>query len=230
MPFFFSTTDLILLVPAMLFALWAQYKVRNTYAKYSEVRSRRGTTGAQVAEDLLSSNGISGVGIHTSEGMLSDYYDPTKKEVRLSEENYNSTSIAALSVAAHEVGHAIQHKMAYGPLNFRTSLFPVANIGSTLAMPLFFIGFLARLPWLIDVGIIFFAGAVLFQVITLPVEFDASRRALQQLQARGFLAPDEITAAKKVLTAAALTYVAAAAVAVLHLVRLLLLRESSDES
>jgi hypothetical protein len=231
MPFlpFFSMTDLLLLVPAMLFALWAQFKVRSTYNKYSQVMSRRGTSGAQVAADLLRLNGIGGVNIDRSEGMLSDYYDPTKKEVRLSEDNYHSTSIAALSVAAHEVGHAIQHKLAYAPLNFRTSLFPVANIGSTLAMPLFFIGFLFKFPFLVDVGIVFFAGAVLFQVVTLPVEFDASRRALQQLQSRGFLAQDEIKAARKVLTAAALTYVAAAAVAVLHLVRLLLIREGSDE-
>jgi hypothetical protein len=231
MPFlsFFSMTDLILLVPAMLFALWAQFKVRRTYEKYSQVPSRRGANGAQVAADLLRLNGIGGVSIDRSEGMLSDYYDPTKKEVRLSEDNYHSTSIAALSVAAHEVGHAIQHKQVYAPLNFRTTLFPVANIGSTLAMPMFLIGFLFRFPLLVDLGIILFAGAVLFQVVTLPVEFDASRRALQQLQSRGFLAADEIKSAKKVLTAAALTYVAAAAVAVLHLVRLLLIREGSDE-
>jgi len=224
MPFFFSTSDLLLLVPAILFALWAQFKVKSTYAKYSQVRSRHGRTGAQVASELLSRNAIGGVQIGQAEGVLSDYYDPTKKEVRLSEENYGSDSIAALSVAAHEVGHAIQHKLAYGPLSFRTSLFPVANIGSTLAFPLLIFGFIVRMPFLIDLGIVLFSAAVLFQIVTLPVEFDASRRALQQLQGGGFLASDEIKAARKVLTAAALTYVAAAAVSVLHLVRLLLIR------
>jgi hypothetical protein len=224
----FSTMDLVLLVPAMLFALWAQWKVKSTYNKFSEVRSRYGRSGAQVAASLLNRNGIGGVNIDRSEGMLSDYYDPTKKEVRLSEHNYDGDSIAALSVAAHEVGHAIQHKMAYAPLNFRTGLFPVANIGSTLAMPLAILGIFMSMPLLLNIGIVLFAGAVLFQLVTLPVEFDASRRALAQLQSGGYLAADEIGMAKKVLTAAALTYVAAAAVSVIHLIRLLLLRQSDE--
>ena len=225
MPFFFSTMDLVLLVPAILFSLWAQWKVKSTYEKYSKVRSQLGWTGRQVASELLSRNAISGVNVERSQGVLSDYYDPTKKEVRLSEGNYDHDSIAALSVAAHEVGHAIQHKIAYAPLNFRTRLFPVANIGSTLAMPLAFLGIFMRMPFLLDIGIVLFAGAVVFQLITLPVEFDASSRALKNLKAGGFLGPDEMTAARKVLTAAALTYVAATAVAVIHLVRLLLIRD-----
>lgn len=228
MPFMFSTMDLILLVPAMLFALWAQWKVKSTYNKFSQVRSRYGRSGAEVAASLLNRNGVGGVSIGRAEGMLSDYYDPTKKEVRLSEHNYDGDSIAALSVAAHEVGHAIQHKTAYGPLGFRTTLFPVANIGSMLAMPLAIAGLFMGLPFLLNIGIVLFAGAVLFQIVTLPVEFDASRRALVQLQNGGYLAADEIAMAKKVLTAAALTYVAAAAVAVLNLVRLLLLRQSNE--
>ncbi len=228
MPFFFSTMDLVLLVPAMLFALWAQWKVKSTYNKFSEVRSRYGRSGAEVAASLLNRNGIGGVNIGRAEGLLSDYYDPTRKEVRLSEHNYDGNSIAALSVAAHEVGHAIQHKLAYGPLNFRTTLFPVANIGSSLAMPLALLGIFMRMPMLLDIGIVLFSGAVLFQLVTLPVEFDASRRALAQLQSGGYLASDEIGMAKKVLTAAALTYVAAAAVAVIHLVRLVMLRQGDE--
>ncbi len=228
MPFFFSTMDLVLLVPAMLFALWAQWKVKSTYSKFSEVRSRYGRSGAEVAASLLNRNGIGGVNIGRAEGLLSDYYDPTRKEVRLSEHNHDGNSIAALSVAAHEVGHAIQHKLAYGPLNFRTTLFPVANIGSSLAMPLALIGIFMRMPMLLDIGIVLFSGAVLFQLVTLPVEFDASRRALAQLQSGGYLASDEIGMAKKVLTAAALTYVAAAAVSVVHLVRLVMLRQGDE--
>jgi hypothetical protein len=230
MSFFgFSSWDLILLLPAMAFSLWAQFKVKSAYAKYSQLASRRGTTGARVAQDLLNVNAIGGVSVTMGEGFLGDHYDPIKKVVSLSPDNYESKSIAALAVAAHEVGHAIQHKHAYAPLNFRTSLFPVANIGSTLAFPLLLAGMFFRMPLLLDVGIVFFGAAVLFQLVTLPVEFDASRRALAQLKSGGYLASDEIGAAKKVLTAAALTYVAATAVAVLQLARLLLLREASDE-
>lgn len=227
--FGFSSWDLILLLPAIAFSLWAQFRVKSTFAKFSQMASRRGTSGARVAQDLLHRNAVGGVGVAMSEGFLGDHYDPIKKTVSLSPDNYHSNSIAALAVAAHEVGHAIQHKQAYAPLNFRTSLFPVANIGSSLAFPLLLIGMFMRLPFLIDVGIIFFSAAVLFQLVTLPVEFDASRRALGQLQSGGFLAADEIGSAKKVLTAAALTYVAATAVAVLQLLRLLILRNASDE-
>ncbi len=230
MPFFgFSSWDLMLLLPAMAFSLWAQFRVKSTFAKYSQVASRRGTNGARIAQDLLSMNAVGGVNVAQGEGFLGDHYDPTKKVVSLSPDNYSGSSIAALAVAAHEVGHAIQHKVAYAPLNFRTSLFPAANIGSTLAFPLLLIGMFMRIPFLIDVGIVFFSAAVIFQLVTLPVEFDASRRALLQLKSGGFLAADEIGAAKKVLTAAALTYVAATAVAVAELIRLLILRNASEE-
>jgi hypothetical protein len=230
MPFFgFSSWDLILLLPAMAFSLWAQFKVKSTFAKFSQIASRRGMPGARVAQDLLNMNAVGGVGVTRGEGFLGDHYDPIKKMVSLSPENFESTSVAALAVAAHEVGHAIQHKQAYAPLNFRTSLFPAANIGSSLAFPLLLIGMFMRMPFLIDVGIVFFSAAVIFQIVTLPVEFDASRRALVQLQSGGFLAADEIKSARKVLTAAALTYVAATAVAVLELIRLLILRNASDD-
>lgn len=229
MPFFFSSWDLILLLPAIALSLWAQVKVKSTFARFSKIASRRGTHGARVAQDLLHMNAVGGVGVVMGEGILGDHYDPIKKKVSLSPDNYHSNSIAALAVAAHEVGHAIQHKQAYAPLNVRTSLFPVANIGSSLAFPLLLIGMFMRLPFLIDIGIIFFAAAVLFQLVTLPVEFDASRRALAQLQSGGFLAVDEIGAARKVLTAAALTYVAATAVAVAELLRLLLLRHAASD-
>lgn len=229
MPFFFSTWDLLLLMPAIAFSLWAQFRVKRTFAKFSQMASRRGMSGARVAQDLLSRNAIGSVGVTKGEGFLGDHYDPIKKMVSLSPDNYESTSVAALAVAAHEVGHAIQHKQAYAPLNFRTRLFPVANLGSSLAFPLLLAGIFFRMPFLQDIGIVFFSAAVLFQLITLPVEFDASRRALAQLQTGGLLATDEIVSAKKVLTAAALTYVAATAVAVLELVRLLILRNASDE-
>jgi hypothetical protein len=230
MPFFgFSSLDLILLLPAIAFSLWAQFKVKNTYSKYSQIASRRGTSGARVAQDLLRMNAVNGVDVTMTEGFLGDHYDPTKKVVSLSPDNYSSSSVAALAVAAHEVGHAIQHKVAYAPLNFRTSFFPVANIGSSLSFPLLLAGMFMSMPILVDAGIVLFSAAVIFQVITLPVEFDASRRALAQLQSAGFLASDEISAAKKVLTAAALTYVAATAVAVLQLIRLLILRNASED-
>jgi Zn-dependent membrane protease YugP len=230
MPFFgVSSWDLMLLLPAMALSLWAQFKVKSTYSKYSQIASRRGTSGARVAKDLLSMNAVNGVEVTMTEGFLGDHYDPTKKVVSLSTDNYNSASVAALAVAAHEVGHAIQHKVAYAPLNFRTSFFPVANIGSSLAFPLLLAGMFMSIPILVDVGIVFFSAAVIFQLVTLPVEFDASRRALVQLQNGGFLGSDEIGAAKKVLTAAALTYVAATAVAVAQLIRLLILRNASED-
>lgn len=228
MPFFFYDPTWLLLIPALIFALYAQYKVRSTYEYYSRVASARGLTGGEVARQLLHHNRLHEVEVEETSGWLSDHYDPRTRRLRLSSGIYRSRSIAALGVAAHEVGHAIQHGMGYLPLKIRHGLFPVANLGSTLALPLFFIGFLFSSPKLMDIGIILFSGAVLFQVVTLPVEFNASRRALYQLQAGGYLAGDEIHSARKVLNAAALTYVAATAVAVLHLIRLLLLRGSRD--
>jgi len=225
---FFSFTDLMLLVPAMLFALYAQFKVKRTFEHFSQVPSAKRITGSQVASMVLRHNNIHDVNIEETSGMLSDHYDPVSKKLRLSSEIFNSTSIAALGVAAHEAGHAIQHKIGYSALKIRHSIFPVANIGSSLAIPLFIIGLFMNSGFLMDIGIWFFVGAVAFQIITLPVEFDASKRAIYQLETGGYLTREEIPAARKVLNAAALTYIAATAVAVMHLIRLLILRGDRD--
>ena len=226
--FFFSTTDLILLLPAILFTLYAQAKVKSTFAKWQRVRNSRGLTAAQVAELLLRDNGILDVDVELVPGELTDHYDPRTRTLRLSESTYHSDSVAAVGVAAHECGHAIQHKVGYAPLQIRNAIVPVANLGSQLAWPLIFIGLIFSSLRLFDLGIIFFAGAVLFHLVTLPVEFNASSRALAQLRKGGYLAPQELAAAREVLQAAAMTYLAAAAVAVMQLVRLLMLRESRD--
>ncbi len=227
MPFWDPT--MILIIPALILALYAQHKVRSTYEKFSKVRSATGRTGADMAKYLLSVNGLSHIEVVPVHGVLSDHYDPGKKKVCLSEHNFSEPSVAAVAVAAHECGHALQHARGYVPLNLRSAFVPAAQIGSTAAMPLFFIGMIANMPFLLTLGIVFFAGAVLFQVVTLPVEFDASSRALRELEERGLLASgQEVGMAKKVLDAAALTYVAAAAMALLQLVRLVLIRNSRD--
>jgi uncharacterized protein len=221
---FFSMKELILLLPAIVLTLYAQWKVKSTFRKMSQVRSASGMTGAQVAKSLLQRNGINDVQVEAVAGSLTDHYDPTHKVLRLSEDVYASNSLAALGVAAHETGHAIQHQTSYSPLALRSSFVPVANLGSTLAIPLFIGGMLLRMPILIDIGIILFIGAVAFTLITLPVEFNASRRAMAQLSSGGYLRTEEIRGAKSVLDAAALTYVAAAAMAVLQLIRLIMMR------
>jgi Zn-dependent membrane protease YugP len=226
----FYDPTMLLLIPAIFLALWAQHLVKSTFSKYSKVPAAVGLTGGAVAQRLLRDSGLSDVEVEEVEGRLTDHYDPRTKTLRLSTSISRSRSVAALGVAAHEVGHAIQHRMAYGAFHLRQTIFPVANLGSTLAFPLFFIGFLFShsSTILMDVGIILFCGAVLFHVVTLPVEFNASSRALTLLQSRGYLAEEEASHAKKVLQAAALTYVAATAVAVLHLVRMLILRGARD--
>jgi Zn-dependent membrane protease YugP len=221
----FSTFDFLLLIPAMLLAIWAQMRVSSTYTKYNRVASAQGITGAKAAEFLLNQNGISDVTIEAVEGKLSDHYDPRSKTLKLSADNYRGHSLAAIAVAAHEVGHAIQHQTAYIPLQIRHAILPAVNFGSTAAFPLFLIGlFIPSLKFLMDLGILFFAGVVLFHFVTLPVEFNASNRALRLLASRGMLLEQEISGARKVLSAAALTYVAATAVALIHLLRLLLIR------
>ena len=229
MPFWDPT--MLLLIPAMILAFYAQTKVKSTYQKYSEVLASSRRTGRDIARTILSQNGITDVEVVEGEGFLSDHYDPIKKVVRLSPHNFSQPSVAAISVAAHEVGHAIQHAKGYAPLQMRTAIFPLANIGTMLAWPILLIGLFfvpgVRIAGvsLIDIGILLFSFGVAFQVITLPVEFDASRRALVQLNQLGLVSPDEQAGAKKVLDAAALTYVAAAAAAILQLVRLLILRD-----
>jgi Zn-dependent membrane protease YugP len=188
-------------------------------------------TGAQAARRILDAQGLNNVQVEEVAGALTDHYDPRDKTVHLSEPVYASNSLAALAVAAHETGHAVQDQVGYVPMNIRARLVPVAGFGSALAFPLFFIGFLfgkGSLSWMMDLGIMFFAASVLFHIVTLPVEFDASRRAMAILANGGYLAPDEVRDAKKVLKAAAWTYVAAASMAVLQLVRLLILRQSRD--
>ncbi len=224
MPFFFYDPTMILLLPAIGLAIWAQMRVKSAFKKFSKVKSTQGISGAKVAEYLLQHNGITDVKVEPVEGTLSDHYDPRTKKVKLSTENYNGTSLAALAVSAHEVGHAIQHNTGYFPLQVRHSILPATNLGSWAAFPLFFIGFFFQYPMLMDIGIIFFAGVVLFHFVTLPVEFNASTRALSILESQGLLVSTEITGAKKVLNAAALTYVAATAVSLIHLIRLIILR------
>jgi len=229
MPFLFNDPTILLVLPALAFAMWAQWKVQHTYSKYAAVRAANGLTGRDMARAIMVRNGVTDVAVEEVPGVLSDHYDPRSKTVRLSQPIFEGNSIASIAVAAHEVGHVLQHAQGYVPLNLRSAIAPVASIGSMAAFPLFFIGFIFHNPaltWLMDLGILFFTGAVLFQVVTLPVEFDASKRALAQLTANGAIAPEEVAGAKQVLDAAALTYVAAAAMAALQLLRLILLRGS----
>lgn len=217
----------ILMIPAIILTLYAQMKVKTTFEKYLRVQSKRGYTGAQVAEYMLHSNGIDNVRIEMVQGHLSDHYDPRSKVLRLSRDVYAGTSIASVSVAAHEVGHAIQHAHGYAPMQIRSMLVPVANLGSSLAWIFIMAGFIIS-PAFLDIGILLFLGAVLFQIVTLPVEFNASSRALAGLESGSIVYPDEIRYSKRVLNAAALTYVAAAAAAVMQLIRLLVLRNQRD--
>lgn len=225
--FFFDPTY-VLLIPAIILAIYAQQKVRSSFAKYSRVAARTYKTGADVARELLDQAGLHDVPVERIGGQLSDHYDPRKRVMRLSPEVYGGNSIAALAVAAHETGHAVQHAANYVPLNIRNSLFPVANFGSQAAFPLFFVGFFFASEALMTVGIWFFLAALAFQVVTLPVEFDASSRAMRLLDAGGYLTKEEAPGAKAVLSAAALTYIAAVAVSLMHLLRLLILRNARD--
>ncbi len=228
---FYWDYTMFLILPALALALYAQAKVRGAYAKYGRVFASSRITGAEAAHRILQTGGAGEVAIEKIAGQLTDHYDPRKKVLRLSEGVYDNTSIAALGIAAHEAGHALQHATGFAPLAVRNAIYPVANIGSTLAFPLFFIGFLMSShgpSLLMDVGILLFAGAVVFSVITLPVEFDASKRAMALLGERGFLVGNEIDGARKVLSAAALTYVASTAMAVMQLVRMFLMRSSRD--
>jgi Zn-dependent membrane protease YugP len=213
-----------ILIPALILAFYAQSKVRSTYARYSRVPTSGRLTGREVAELLLNQNQLSEVKVEPVGGTLSDHYDPRKRRLGLSREVYGGRSVAAMGVAAHEVGHAIQHGRGYAALKFRDGLVPVANLGSTMLFPLIIGGLFFQIRPLLDIGIVLFSFAVVFQLVTLPVELDASRRAMKMLRGSGLLAETELQPAAKVLNAAALTYVAAASVAVLTLIRLLILR------
>jgi hypothetical protein len=221
-PFYDPT--FIILIPALLISAYAQYKVKSTFNKYLDVVASQGYTGAEVARDILKRKNLNDVSVEQTQGSLSDHYDPKSKMVRLSPEVYQGKSIASLGVAAHETGHAIQHATEYMPLNFRHTLVPVANFGSKLGVPLAVFGFFFfRSQLLVQMGLVIFAAAVLFQIVTLPVEFNASSRAIKILESGGYLASDEIKPTKKVLKAAALTYVAAVLVSVAHLLRLFIM-------
>lgn len=207
----------------LILPIYAQMKVKSTYNKFSQVSADRGMTGAQVARMILDHHGLTDVRVVPTQGVLSDHYNPATKTVALSEDNYYKASIAGIAVAAHEVGHAIQHKEAYSFLTLRSKLVPVANFSSNISWVFLLIGFIATNPNFILIGIVLLAAGVLFQIVTLPVEFDASRRAMNEVVSLGIIGNNEERSARKVLNAAAMTYVAAAAVAVLELLRLILI-------
>ena len=219
----FDLSYLVLVVPAILLGLWAQARVQSTYARYSQVRAVRGITADQVARRILDANGLRDVSIQRIAGSLTDHYDPRERVVRLSETVYGSPSIAAIGVAAHEVGHAVQHATGYAPLKLRTAIVSVTNIGSTLSMPLILIGILLNSSRLALVGVALFGLVAVFQLVTLPVEFNASSRALATLDGMDILGREELGGARQVLTAAALTYVAALIQSLAQLLRLLVL-------
>ncbi|AOT68416.1 zinc metallopeptidase [Geosporobacter ferrireducens] len=219
---------MMFLLPAIILAMYAQAKVRNTFQKYLKVSNQKGYTGAQVARAILDRNGLRDVEVEHVGGYLSDHYDPRVKVLRLSPQVFSGTSIASISVAAHEAGHAIQHGVGYIPLTMRNTIAPIASFGSQAVWMLVFGGFILGWTGLIDLGILLYMAAVAFQIITLPVEFNASSRAIEQLEIGGFISTEEIRPSKKVLDAAALTYVAAMAVSVAQLLRLLVLRNRRD--
>lgn len=225
---FYNDPTFLLVIPAMLLAFYAQWKVSSTFAKYSEVACSRGYTGAQVARYILDDYRLQDIAVESTPGELTDHYDPRARKLRLSQNVYASNSVAAIGVAAHEAGHAIQDSRSYIPLKLRNGMVPVTNLGTTLAFPLFILGMFAGFPALMDAGIILFSLALAFSVITLPVEFNASGRAIRVLADGNFLSAKELPMAKAVLSAAALTYIAATAMALLNLVRLLVLRNQRD--
>ena len=237
MPFFFYDPTYILVIIAFLISLWAQIKVKSAYAKYSKVPTRVGMTGAGAAQTVLRSGGVTDVGIVGISGELTDNYNPRTNVISLSKGVIDKTSVAAVGVAAHEAGHALQYAEGYAPIKFRMAIIPVCNIASQLAWPLFALGLVFNTAadagggigyWLMQIGIYAFSFAVLFQLVTLPVEVNASRRALTALRASGSFTDEELSGAKKVLTAAAMTYLAALAGSLLQLLRLILIASSRN--
>lgn len=225
---YFDWTYFFIVLPAMLFAMIASAGVNSTFAKYSKQYSSRGVTGAQAARLVLDRNGLQNIPIEQIPGKLSDHYDPRANVIRLSSDVYNGTSTASIGVACHEVGHAIQHATGYTPIKIRSAIVPITNIGSKLAVPLIIIGIICSslgefFVWLAYIGLIGFALTAVFQLVTLPTEFNASRRALATIRDNNILTPEELKGSRKVLTAAAMTYVAALAVAVAQLLRLIII-------
>ncbi len=230
--FYFDWTY-ILLIPAFILSMWAQFKVSSTFSKYSRVSNRRGMTGADAARYILDINGLRNVRIERINGNLTDHFDPRSNVVRLSDATYASTSVGAIGVAAHECGHAVQYATGYSPIRIRNAIVPVVNICSKLSIPIIIIGFIFAYAGsfsntLLNIGIILFSATVFFQLITLPVEFNASNRAIATLEQRALLQDDELKGAKKVLSAAAMTYVAAAFSAIMSLLRLIIIARNSD--
>ncbi len=220
----------LLLIPGFLLGLWAQHRVQSTFRRYAKVPASNGLTGREMAEHILAQAGVTNVSVEAGHGVLSDHYDPIHRKIRLSEPVYESHSVAALGVAAHECGHAIQHHAGYAAMQWRWALLRPANLGTSLAPWLVMIGLFFQQggTLLIDIGIVLFLGAVLFHLVTLPVEFNASHRAIEQLQMAGVVAPQDTKGVREVLQAAGFTYVAAAAAAILTLVQLLVLRRGRD--
>ena len=221
----FDMTYLILVLPTIIFSMWAQHMVTSNFKKYSAVRTSRGLTGADAAMQVLQQAGITNVRIERIQGKLTDHFDPRTNVIRLSESVHDIPSVAAVGVAAHEAGHAIQYARKYFPMKIRSAIIPITNIGSKLSMPLVILGLIFSLPGLINIGIFLFGAVVLFQLITLPVEFNASRRAINALSESRMLSETEVPAARKVLSAAALTYVGALAVSLAQLVRLVMMAQ-----
>ena len=217
----FDPLYLYLVLPTMLFAMWAQFLIKQRFKKYSKQRTMRGLTGAAAAYEVLRQAGVNGVRIERVSGELSDHFDPKHNVIRLSDSVHDVASVAAVGVAAHEAGHAIQYAASYVPMKIRAGIIPVTNFGSMLAIPLVFAGLFFEMTGLINLGILLFGVVVLFQLLTLPVEFNASRRAINLLRDTGVLAKEEIPASRKVLSAAALTYVGALAVSLAQLIRLM---------
>ena len=221
-----DATYIFLVLPAVIFALWAQFNVKSTFSKYSRIASRSGMTGFDSARRILDANGLRDVRIAHVAGDLTDHYNPTDNTIYLSDSVYASNSAAAIGVAAHEAGHAVQHATGYTPIKIRSAIIPITNIGSNLAMPLIILGIVLSFPTLAYIGVAAFGLSTLFQLVTLPVEFDASGRALKALE--GSLDGDDLASARKVLRAAALTYVAALAVSLVNLLRLLIIVAGND--
>ncbi len=226
--FFFGGSTILLLIPVLILAIYAQSKVTGNYKKYMQVKSSVNMSGNEVARVILDRNGLQDVNVVPVEGVLTDHYDPRIREVHLSKDVFYGSSVSSVTIAAHECGHALQHAMGYSPLMVRASILPVANLGSWLAFPLFFAGLLFSLPGLMDIGIVLFSAALIFHLVTLPVEYNASQRAFEQLGDRIIIYQDEMAGARKVLNAAALTYVAATLMALVNLIRLILIRNSRN--
>lgn len=221
--YFYGDWSLLIVLPALIFTIWAQMSVQSAYHKYSQIRNAYGMTGADAARRILNDNGLHHIKIEMIRGEMTDHYDPRAGVIRLSEGVFHSASVAAVGIAAHEAGHAVQHATDYGALKLRNAIIPVCRFGSMAAMPLFIIGLFVASDALMTVGILAYAAVTLFQLITLPVEFNASRRAMQAIEGWGYMSQEEASGSRRVLRAAAMTYVAALASSLLTLLRLVLL-------